>query len=356
MKEPSESTTSGVLSLMSVEEIVLYLRQQLLELRGDHDRQAISELLSTFKMLTKISFENNDKQLTAVLVSLTDAARDLYLNHPLTTTIPSEEMIRKVAQGTMAQAVATATPAVALASPNGKTPHDSLPPVSDSTPIKSITTQEIGILEASFDKESLIQQRLRGVAQRNWRDHSMIRDGSERQMKAYTTVYDDLMLFHKLRLHEPIWAGTYPLDLDTEESDIDIICNPESLRPFLLQIKKLYGDQDDFRLTWKAIDRVPTVLSRFTCNGFNIELFAQPRPTASQHAFIHMLVEARLLAIGGEQSRQVIRDLKGDGMPTEAAFVKYFQIDADDPYERLLDLARIDNDSLRRQIGIEIKG
>jgi hypothetical protein len=335
---------------MSVEEIILYLRQQLLELRGDNDRQAISELLSTFKMLTKISFENNDKQLIAVLVSLTDAARDLYLNHPLSNSIPTETEVRQAVDGTTTEAVAVASP-VAVASTNGSGKL-----TTDTRAIKSITTQEIGALETSFDQESRIQQALRAVSNRNWKDHTVIRDGSKRQMQAYSVVYDELMLFHHLTAHAPLWTGTFPLDLDTADSDIDIICNPESLRPFLLQVKSLYGNQTDFRLTWKAIDRVPTVLARFTCNGFPVELFAQPRPTTSQQSFVHMVVEARLLAIGGPEAREGIRELKSDGYTTEEAFVKYFKIPTDDPYEKLLSFARLDNDSLRRQIGIEIGG
>jgi hypothetical protein len=83
---------------MSIEEIILYLRNQLLELRGENDRQAVAELLSTFKMLTKISFENGDKHLTAVLVNLTDSARDLNMGKPLNGSVPTETEIREATQ------------------------------------------------------------------------------------------------------------------------------------------------------------------------------------------------------------------------------------------------------------------
>lgn len=342
---------SGV-PFMSVEEIILYLRQQLLELRSDNDRQAVSELLSTFKMLTKISFENDDKQLTDVLVDLTDAARHMYLNHPVTSPIPTEEAIRRVVNGTTTEAVATAAPVAVAANGNGKgAPHD------EPKQIKSITTQEIGVLEVSFDHEAHIQQRLRAVALRDWNDHAPIRDGSQRQMQAYSVVYDDLMLFHSLKRHEPLWVGAFPLNIDIDGSTIDVLCNPESLRPFLHQVKDRYGNRPNFRLTWKAIDRVPTVLARFAAGDFIVELFAQPRPTTAQVAFIHMEVQARLLALGGPAARSAIQALMRDGLSTEAAFVQYFKLSpANDPAEKLLALARTDNDALRRQLGIDISG
>ncbi|MEO0562073.1 MAG: DUF4269 domain-containing protein [Chloroflexota bacterium] len=338
---------------MSIQEIILYLRSQLLELRGENDRQAISELLSTFKMLTKISFENEDKQLTAVLVDLTDAARDLYMGKPLNGNIPDEDSIRALHSTAEAELEVEMTAAPATDETSGvqtdKLDTAAALPTS-ATPIDDIEDEAVDTLETHFDAEATLQRRLREVINRDWNNNTPIRDGSPRQMQAYSVVYDKLMLFHNLEEHEPVWVGTFPIGVDTDASDIDIICSPEALRPFLRQMRDLYGEQEGFRLTWKAIDKVPTVLARFRCNDFDIEVFAQPRPTRIQTAFVHMLVEARLLAMGGDAAKERVHALKTDGIDTETAFTRAFRIDTEDPHKTLLEYARLDNDALREKV------
>ncbi|MFQ5796001.1 MAG: DUF4269 domain-containing protein, partial [Candidatus Bipolaricaulia bacterium] len=68
-----------------------------------------------------------------------------------------------------------------------------------------------------------------------------------------------------------------------------------------------------------------------------------------QNAYRHMAVEARLLAIGGEQARQEIRRLKRTGLKTEPAFACYFNLEGD-PYQVLLQLATLSDDELRAVI------
>ena len=42
-----------------------------------------------------------------------------------------------------------------------------------------------------------------------------------------------------------------------------------------------------------------------------------------------MVVEARLLELGGDPARQAIRRLKQSGLKTEPAFARYFQLEGD---------------------------
>ena len=326
---------------MSTKEIILYLRQQLLEVRGENDQQTLFELLSTFKMLTKISFDNADKPLVALLVRFTDAARELYMGNPLSEPIPTEAEVRQ----------ATANIRLLPVSPAFTRPDLSLK-ATETTTIRQITDTELEQLETHYNQEAEIQNRLQWVLHHNWRDHSHIRDGSPRQMKAYTTVYDELMIFLKLKAHDPMWVGSFPVGIDSDESDIDIVCNPSSLRPFLRQVRSLYGDCDNFRLTWKAIERVPTVIARFTCGEFDLEIYGQPKPTANQAAVMFMLVAARLLAIGGEPAKARIQELKANGHSSAEALAIYFQIDTPAPYPTLVQFMKLDNDTLREQITI----
>jgi hypothetical protein len=62
-----------------------------------------------------------------------------------------------------------------------------------------------------------------------------------------------------------------------------------------------------------------------------------------------MVVEARLLVIGGEEARREIRRLKRCGLKTEPAFARYFQL-AGDPFEVLLELSRLSEEELRDRV------
>src|SRR5690606_598474 len=99
-----------------------------------------------------------------------------------------------------------------------------------------------------------------------------------------------------------------------------------------------YGDEDDFSVRQREKNDLPSVICNFNVGLLPVELFAQPRPTEEQHAYLHMVAEARLLREGGEEALMAIRDLKMDGMKTEPAFGHYFRLE-DDPYEALLKLA-----------------
>jgi len=87
------------------------------------------------------------------------------------------------------------------------------------------------------------------------------------------------------------------------------------------------------------------LLSTFAYAGFPIEIFGQPRPTREQHAYLHMLAEARLLETarrldhGADRARDAIRCMKQAGIKTEPAFGRYFKLPGD-PYQTLLQLAR----------------
>jgi hypothetical protein len=61
-------------------------------------------------------------------------------------------------------------------------------------------------------------------------------------------------------------------------------------------------------------------------------------------------VEYRLLQIGSGTAQAAIRNLKQEGLTTEAAFALYFGIEGDDPYDALLALADLDDEALKSRI------
>ena len=177
-----------------------------------------------------------------------------------------------------------------------------------------------------------------------WDDLTFLNRGSERQRAAFRVLIEQ-DFFSILAEFDPVLAGTYPLGIETPTSDLDILCYSENLDRFSAVVETMYGDEDEFTLRQKEKNDLPTVICNFNVGTLPIELFAQPRPTEEQHAYRHMLAEARLLREGGDDAIQAIRELKLEGMQTEPAFAQYFCL-PDDPYETLLMLADVSAEAL----------
>jgi hypothetical protein len=152
-----------------------------------------------------------------------------------------------------------------------------------------------------------------------------------------------------LRDYYPVLAGTIPLGIDVDGSDLDVICQADDLEAFAGCVRAAYGSCEGFRLRRKSINGLPTVIASFHAYGFPVEIFAQPLPVTEQNAYRHMQVEARLLAIGGDEARRAIHRLKAQGMKTEPAFAQYFGLRGD-PYRVLLELAKLDEITLRAAV------
>lgn len=169
-----------------------------------------------------------------------------------------------------------------------------------------------------------------------WQDIPYLSEGNERQQAAYRALHA-LQLFEKLADFTPLLVGTIPLDVDIPDSDLDILCEAHDLMAFAQRVRENFGEREGFRVKEKVVNGLPTLIVNFTHEGFPIEIFAQPRPVSEQNGYRHLLAEARLLEMGGEPSREAIRQLKQNGLKTEPAFARYFGLEGD-PYEALLQL------------------
>lgn len=174
---------------------------------------------------------------------------------------------------------------------------------------------------------------------KQWNNISYLLTGNERQQEAYHTL-QSLKVMSILSNYSATLAGTIPLNIDTEDSDLDIICEVHELNSFKDLVSINFGSQTNFWSKTKIIGDLPSIVVNFTCSGFPIEIFGQPKPVNEQNAYLHMDVEARLLAIGGEAARQGVRSLKMMGLKTEPAFARYFNL-KNDPYLELLRLAKL---------------
>ena len=130
--------------------------------------------------------------------------------------------------------------------------------------------------------------------------------GNARQRRAYRALQSP-GIFRILRAYTPILAGTIPLNIDIRRSDLDIICEARDLDAFTRAVTDAFGAQPRFRIKRKSSKGVESVIANFAYTRFPIEIFGQPKPVREQNAYRHMVVEARLLQIGGERTRRAIR-------------------------------------------------
>ena len=136
----------------------------------------------------------------------------------------------------------------------------------------------------------------------------------------------------------PTLVGTYPLGLQVDGSDLDISCTCDDLDSFERALRAVLAE---LAVAPIRIERLPlapeAVVATFTWEGLEIEIFCQPLPVYEQAGFRHLVIEGRLLAIGGAALRDRVRELKRAGVKTEPAFARVLGL-AGDPYAALLEL------------------
>lgn len=156
--------------------------------------------------------------------------------------------------------------------------------------------------------------------------------GNERQRIIYE-VLTKYKIFDILKNYSPILAGTIPIEIDIEESDLDIICEVKDkveFEKFLIQAFKDF----DLNIEIFKINNEKSLVCNFKLEEFSIEIFGQNKPTTQQNAYLHMIAEYKILQEKGEKFKQKIIDLKKQGMKTEPAFGMLLHLE--NPYEDLL--------------------
>ncbi|KAA0127846.1 DUF4269 domain-containing protein [Chryseobacterium sp. SN22] len=159
-----------------------------------------------------------------------------------------------------------------------------------------------------------------------------LKNGNERQKQAYD-VLSGFRLFEKLKAWSPVLAGTIPIGIDIEESDLDVICEVKDEMEFE---RFLAGYFSEFNIKVESfeINGEKAVVANFMLEGFIIEIFGQNKPVIEQNAYRHMMAEYRILQEKGEGFRNEIIALKKQGFKTEPAFG--ILLGLENPYKDLL--------------------
>ncbi|WP_088291849.1 DUF4269 domain-containing protein [Bacillus mycoides] len=160
-----------------------------------------------------------------------------------------------------------------------------------------------------------------------------LQSGNDKQQKVYE-VMNKLNIMTDLALYSPVLCGTIPIRIDTLHSDLDIVMEVHDYDVFEQEMRSLYGSYEGFKIKKNKIKGTESIKVNFKFEGFEFELFAQPKPVRNQNAYKHMIVEHMLLMQHPHIREEIIR-LKEQGLKTEPAFAQVLNIDGD-PYKELI--------------------
>ncbi|OXB20701.1 diadenosine tetraphosphate hydrolase [Flavobacterium tructae] len=161
-----------------------------------------------------------------------------------------------------------------------------------------------------------------------------LKNGNNRQIQAYEILTQHHIL-SDIAEFEPILAGTIPIAIDIENSDLDIICYWKNKTEFITKLHVTFGDKDNYTIRETVIDNRESIIANFRIGPFEFEIFGQNIPTQQQNAYLHMLIEHEILQSKGETFRSEIIKLKQKGYKTEPAFAFLLGLNGD-PYAELL--------------------
>lgn len=161
-----------------------------------------------------------------------------------------------------------------------------------------------------------------------------LKNGNEKQILAYKILSQNSVLLN-IAEFEPILVGTIPLNIDIDNSDLDIICCWKNKTDFIAKIKAFFEHEKEFKIRDMQIDNQETAVANFKIDSFEIEIFGQNIPTKNQNGYRHMVIEHNILQAKDENFRLEIKRLKQIGYKTEPAFALLLGLKGD-PYTELL--------------------
>lgn len=169
----------------------------------------------------------------------------------------------------------------------------------------------------------------------NFKDISYLETGNPKQQAAFHILTKHRVL-ENLTEYDPILVGTIPINIDIENSDLDIVCYWQNKSDFIESIKHLFDEENHFSIREITIDNQESIIANFFIDGFEIEIFGQNIPTELQNGYRHMVIEDQILRSRDEKFRLAIIKLKENGLKTEPAFGALLGLKGN-VYQELLD-------------------
>lgn len=179
---------------------------------------------------------------------------------------------------------------------------------------------------------------------RDWRSIEYLSHGSSVQQEVYTLL-KELDIMRLLADYNPVLVGTVPIGIQVKDSDLDIICEVHDAESFKNLASRHFGHMEQFTIESQEVQGISQTVINFLAGDWPIELFGQPRVAELQNGYLHMIIEAEILDIMGDQFRERMILLKSKGWKTERAFAEALGLKGD-PYEALLELEKLPRSAL----------
>ncbi len=121
-----------------------------------------------------------------------------------------------------------------------------------------------------------------------------LKEGNPKQQKVYQLL-NDFQIIEKLENYNPLVVGTIPIEIDLDDSDVDIIlqtndCN--DLEKFLLDKFSYFRN---FKMDRRMSDKQNILVCNFVIDQIPFEVYAENKPTHLQYGFLHMMKEFEIL-------------------------------------------------------------
>lgn len=159
--------------------------------------------------------------------------------------------------------------------------------------------------------------------------------GTAQQKRIYFLLRS-YKVFQILEDFSPLLAGTFPIDIAIEASDLDIILESNNLEQLRQILRFSFENLPQFSLDIISIKNEKILICQFQLEEFPVEIYAKNIATKQQNAYRHLLIEYQILQENDNDFKRNIIALKNSGLKTEPAFAQLLKLDGD-PYQALLD-------------------
>ena len=165
---------------------------------------------------------------------------------------------------------------------------------------------------------------------KNFKDISYLKIGNKKRSYEILTKIN---IFTILSKYKPILVGTIPIEIDIEKSDLDIICKVYDFKSFREILISNFESYENFKITYNEDNTA--MICNFNVEEMEVEIYSTKEDTYKLASYRHMIIEDRLLNLGGKKLKYNVIKLKKRGLKTEPAFAKILNLEGN-PYEQLL--------------------
>ena len=165
----------------------------------------------------------------------------------------------------------------------------------------------------------------------DFKNINYLKFGNSNQKEIYRIVKENNIL-EILNDYNPIIVGTFPININIDNSDIDIILQVKNFKSLVDLLKENFSKFKNFNLNLLENN---ILVCNFKIESYPFEIFAQNLDTEKQYGYLHMIKEYEILLEKDDFFAEKIRILKRNGIKTEAAFCELLNIEGD-PYIELL--------------------